>query len=296
MPDYTLGVDISHFEQRPSFQKLIDDGARFIAIKAWQGNSPDPDFEWARQQAEDNNLPWWGYIFDIATDTEASVQKFAAELGKGSYAMLDWEQQGVTNKVIDMAIDVLDAEGMNSIVYRGKYPPDAVTPKIASKPWFYAQYPSDPNALPAVPLWDGTQTPDWSKECAIWQYTGNGRLPGITTEIDLDRILMPLERLTTAWRTGVWSGTGAPQSTPQTPAQLHPSPAFSGAVLHLNSSGPDVTLLQVRLNASRPTPNPQIAMDGYFGIATLSAVKKFQASHGLTIDGIAGPATLGALS
>ena len=53
MPDYINGVDISHFQARPNFDKLIDDGVRLVLIKAWQGNSPDPDYEWSRQQAED---------------------------------------------------------------------------------------------------------------------------------------------------------------------------------------------------------------------------------------------------
>jgi N-acetylmuramoyl-L-alanine amidase len=37
------------------------------------------------------------------------------------------------------------------------------------------------------------------------------------------------------------------------------------------------------------------AIDGMYGYLTYSAVKKFQAKHGLTVDGIAGPQTLAAL-
>jgi N-acetylmuramoyl-L-alanine amidase len=37
------------------------------------------------------------------------------------------------------------------------------------------------------------------------------------------------------------------------------------------------------------------AVDGIYGDMTYSAVKKFQAKHGLTVDGIAGPQTLAAL-
>jgi GH25 family lysozyme M1 (1,4-beta-N-acetylmuramidase) len=275
MTAYTLGADVSHYELRPSIPQLIDDGVRFLGIKGWQGNSPDPDFEWSRQQAEANNLPWCAYIYSLATDTEASVGAFAAELTKGDVAFLDWEQTGVDSAVIEMAINVLDAAGMNSLVYRGKWPPGTVTPLIASKPWFYAQYPSLPSDLPAIPLWDGTGEPDWTTECLIWQFTGAGRLPGITTAIDLDRILMPLDAFTQSWKAGVWKGPGEKKH---------------------NFSGPDVALLQTRLNAGSPTPNPQLVVDAIFGPSTFAALKRFQAAHGLTADGVAGPLTLKALS
>jgi GH25 family lysozyme M1 (1,4-beta-N-acetylmuramidase) len=296
MTAYTLGADISHYENRPSIPQLIDDGVRFLGIKGWQGNSPDPDFEWSRQQAEANNLPWCAYIFDMATDTEASVGAFVAELTKGDVAFLDWEQTGVDSAVIEMAINVLDAAGMNSLVYRGKWPPGTVTPLIASKPWYYAQYPSLPSDLPAIPLWDGTGVPDWTTECLIWQFTGAGRLPGITTAIDLDRILMPLDAFTQAWKTGVWKGPGEKKHKHWQPAQTHPQAQFSGALLQLNSSGADVALLQTRLNAGSPTPNPQLVVDSIFGPSTLAVLKRFQAAHGLTADGIAGPLTLKVLS
>ena len=66
--------------------------------------------------------------------------------------------------------------------------------------------------------------------------------------------------------------------------------------LHLTSpptAGPEVKALQTRLQAlGYPVGTP----DGIFGPGTDACVKKFQADHGLTADGVAGPATLAALA
>lgn len=64
-------------------------------------------------------------------------------------------------------------------------------------------------------------------------------------------------------------------------------------VLKQGSSGPDVTALQQKLKALGFDPN---GVDGNFGPGTTKAVIAFQQSKGLQADGIAGPATLAALS
>src|SRR5215469_937646 len=179
---YINGCDVSHYQLRAPFDQLVADGNQFFLLKAWQGNAPDPDFEWARQQCEDRSLPFFGYVFDMATDTEATFTKFCAEMGKGVIPALDWEQAGVTSAIIELGIDICRSEqGRDPLVYRGKWPPDVVTPKIATCPWWYAQYPGSDTAAPRVPLWDGIGNYDPSTEALIWQWTGAGRLPGIST-------------------------------------------------------------------------------------------------------------------
>jgi hypothetical protein len=73
----------------------------------------------------------------------------------------------------------------------------------------------------------------------------------------------------------VAAGTGGATQTSQ-----------QSATLRVGSTGPAVTQLQRRLHVSAT---------GYYGSLTARAVKRFQRAHGLTADGVAGPATLRAL-
>jgi peptidoglycan hydrolase-like protein with peptidoglycan-binding domain len=75
---------------------------------------------------------------------------------------------------------------------------------------------------------------------------------------------------------------------PQTRAALARNRGGNGSssLLRTGSRGPAVAALQRALG---------IPADGIFGPQTRSAVRQFQARHGLTVDGIAGPQTLGAL-
>lgn len=64
--------------------------------------------------------------------------------------------------------------------------------------------------------------------------------------------------------------------------------------LATGSSGDAVECLQARLNAAM-TSGAELAVDGAFGPATDRAVREFQTSKSLVVDGIAGQQTLDAL-
>ena len=72
-------------------------------------------------------------------------------------------------------------------------------------------------------------------------------------------------------------------------------------VLRRGDSGAAVSLLQSRLNAAdtevagQPGHWATLAVDGDYGRRTAAAVKDFQADEDLTVDGVTGPATWGAL-
>lgn len=57
-------------------------------------------------------------------------------------------------------------------------------------------------------------------------------------------------------------------------------------IMRFGSRGDDVRAIQAEL---------QIPVDGHYGLITELAVKAFQVTHGLTVDGIVGPRTLAAL-
>ncbi len=64
------------------------------------------------------------------------------------------------------------------------------------------------------------------------------------------------------------------------------------ALSQLGSRGQEVRNIQTRLKAWGYYTG---SVDGIYGSKTVAAVKKFQKKHGLRVDGIAGPATLGAI-
>ena len=68
-------------------------------------------------------------------------------------------------------------------------------------------------------------------------------------------------------------------------------PLQADAAITWGSQGQDVRTLQQKLkNAGYYTGS----IDGIFGTATYEAIKKYQKANGLTVDGIAGSATLAA--
>ncbi len=68
--------------------------------------------------------------------------------------------------------------------------------------------------------------------------------------------------------------------------------AGSHSVLRRGAEGPDVVELQNELIEA----GLKVFADGDFGVNTEEAVKEFQKAHGLTSDGVVGPATWGALA
>ena len=67
--------------------------------------------------------------------------------------------------------------------------------------------------------------------------------------------------------------------------------AFAASTLRKGSSGGEVKTLQTLLNSN----GFSLVVDGKFGSNTLTAVKSYQSSHGLSVDGIVGSKTWASL-
>jgi len=76
------------------------------------------------------------------------------------------------------------------------------------------------------------------------------------------------------------------------PADIKSKPA-PRPTLRAGATGADVELMQERLNVHGA--RPPLTADRSFGPKTASALRKFQASHGLVTDDVCGPATWAAL-
>jgi peptidoglycan hydrolase-like protein with peptidoglycan-binding domain len=84
---------------------------------------------------------------------------------------------------------------------------------------------------------------------------------------------------------------GALQAAPPPPPPPPPPSAIT-RLLAMGCVGDDVRTLQDALRNAGFDPG---ASDGDFGPMTDAALRAFQAANGLVVDGVAGPATCGAL-
>jgi len=110
---------------------------------------------------------------------------------------------------------------------------------------------------------------------------------GVETTTSLVTTTATLTTTLTTSTTPSTTTTTTTSSTPTTPATLP-----EGVVLRRGAKGAEVRQVQEALVAL----GYSTTIDGKFGPATAQAVKSFQASSGLTDDGVVGPATLSALS
>lgn len=62
-------------------------------------------------------------------------------------------------------------------------------------------------------------------------------------------------------------------------------------ILNVGSRGEQVKQLQTALNRAGAELGIKLTVDGVYGSETKTAVMKIQRVHGLSVDGIAGPAT-----
>jgi lysozyme len=120
----------------------------------------------------------------------------------------------------------------------------------------------------------GVSTPPalgpWGQGYAFWQYSSTAAVPGVPGHMDVNRFAGSAEALKSYAETG---------KLIQMPA---PPPSLSS-----------VKAVQHALNELGQTP--ELSEDGQMGAATESAVKQFQASHGLAVDGVIGPNTRSAI-
>ena len=194
-----LGVDASHYQGAIDWPTLAAAGVGFAVIKATQGMGTDPMFLTNANGASDAGLITFAYPFLTPDDDDATVANFLSVTG-GMLPALDWEEAGVSDSVIERYIKGYeDKAGRSGLAYYGLYPPDNISALIESWPRWFPEYAEQPR----LSAWDGVSSPDWSKEWLVWQYTGSGRAPGVTTAIDLNRCAIPLTRLR------AWHDTGA---------------------------------------------------------------------------------------
>jgi len=250
------GCDYSHYQcppntsHPPDVAQMQASGIQFVMIKAWEGASPDPNFQENLANARTFGMPLMGYVYLHASDNNSSMQQCFDSLD-GAVIMLDWEENGVPASILEAWMDAYEARfGRQGTAYYGLYPPAQPTARIGLWPRVFPEYTSQSGLK--LPPWNGEPNPDWRGCWAIWQSSASGSVPGIAGHVDLDQLAPPI----TIEDLAAWLDNG----TPLPPRPDVVKPAIRMLQLGLNHMGYNAGAIDGLWG-----PNTQRAIDDYSG-------------------------------
>lgn len=264
------GIDVSHWQgpilwvnvagsgvQAPIIKQSGSDVGYFYVDSKYASNVANARAHYSRLGH---------YYFNGALNGTSAADRFSANLT--NYRAGDWlvyDAEGAYTSTTDAYQWLTRMRQLRPDAHLVVYMSSSVT---TSRNWSAVQ------ALGYVDLWVASygaspRTGPWPV-WAGWQYTDNGRVSGISGTVDRSYVA------TEAWGGTVIGGSGQASGS-----------GWYGSVPYGSYLGYDVRTTQRLLNAQ----GASLAVDGWYGSLTRAAVSAFQASHGLTVDGYAGPAT-----
>jgi GH25 family lysozyme M1 (1,4-beta-N-acetylmuramidase) len=190
---HVLGIDISNHQRAVDHKAVADAGYAFVIAKATEGTGyRDPWYPANRDGSLAAGLTFGAYHWlKPGPSARAQADAFLAytERGEGCrLVVLDAEEAGITDaQVVDWCRIVRDAcPGTEVVIYCGAY----TDPRQRSSGWldfvpWLAAYPTtaehpDPAGL-RLPVAPGP----WGR-WTLWQYTSNGRVPGVAGRCDVN--------------------------------------------------------------------------------------------------------------
>jgi len=160
------------------------DGIQFVMIKAWEADTPDPNYKQNLATARQGNLPIMAYVWLHASDNPSRMQACFDYLD-GAVIMLDWEQAGVPTAIVNKWQDEYEAyANRQGAIYYGLYPPDTPNARVGQWLRVFPEYCSYTN-IKLFP-WDGSPNPDWRNCWGIWQNSETATVDGIDGNSDTD--------------------------------------------------------------------------------------------------------------
>lgn len=205
-----LLIDTSAWQGQIDFAALKGHVAGLYA-KATQGlHSVDEQFRRSRDVARNRGIPCGGYHFvEMGADGALQAQHFLATMGTACtlIPMIDIEEGSFADASRTLLPGV--PESIEERISRFSHLIASVdrTLPIGKRCLIYTNYDTwttymgNTDAFCGHPLWCAQSLDPrtsglfggW-KSAALWQY-GEGRVPGITGTVDLDKLLVPIERL-----------------------------------------------------------------------------------------------------
>lgn len=186
------GIDVSHYQGVIDWDRVARAGISFAYVKTTEGvDGRDPRWAANRSGARAAGVHVGGYHYAQPGagpyDARAEAQQFLAALGP--QAPLDLppaldleEHHGLpARQLIAWAVEFLtylDSRSMRP-------------PVLYTGPAFYTEHLDNTRELDRWPLWIAHYTPAprpaAPRPWTFWQHTSAGRVPGISTAVDLDR-------------------------------------------------------------------------------------------------------------
>lgn len=200
-----LGVDVAKYQGTVNWEKVASAGAKFAMVRLGYRTArdgvivEDSNARYNLQEGSKAGIPMGGYFFSTAVTAEEAEEEAAwvADLAAKypiTYPIVfdcegfddeDSRQNGMTaQERTDVALAFL--KKIEKLGYRGMFYASASelterweTDRIRKnyKIWV-AQYPAQP--------YPDTQAPDYGGDWDMWQYTRSAKIPGISTEVDLN--------------------------------------------------------------------------------------------------------------
>jgi lysozyme len=192
-----LVIDISHWNEVTDWHAVRASGVLGVIHKFSQGVSYRDDmFNAARAGCEEAGLLFGRYHFAEGSDVMAQVRNFLADYRDGELLALDWEDNdGSTgtmslSQAVQFVEEVHALTGQMPVLYSGNTAKEALgspnTALMKCRLWL-AHYADDPVCPPG---WD---------EPWLWQWTDEGKTPGIAGNVDQDAWAGSHEALRQQW-------------------------------------------------------------------------------------------------
>lgn len=278
-------IDVSSYQGKPKWDQVKGAGYDGAIIRIRNSKGVDSSWEYNYQECGKYGLDRGAYRYSYALTTaqaKAEAQEVlrtldGRKLELGVWLDLEWKNQRSLGKakvkqIANAWMKVIRDAGYECNVYCNLDWYKNVCGGLDAQYWI-ARYPLDDKGIMVVKL-----RPNVGE--IGWQFSSKGRIPGISGNVDLD----------------VWYGTL--QSVPDVSVGGKTQNPYkdSGKLLKYNRltvgiAREDVRWLQWELREA----GYQLQIDGKFGPKTDLALRSYQSTHGLVVDGKCDPATRRAL-
>lgn len=283
-----FGIDVSRWQGEFDFAKAKAEGVTFVIIKGGGGDEGlyvDGQFERNYAKAKAQGLHVGCYWFSKALTVQQAKEEAAFFFSRCC-----------NGKQFDLPV-YIDVEHKSMLALDRKKLTDVILAwltymeSFGMEPGVYSflngfrQYMDDAR-LGDTPRWVAS----WSKTCSyqplgIWQFGGetnlirSNKIAGVVCDQDYMLVDYPAQ-IKAAGKNGFTKETGTAQKKEECEVKL--------PVLYKGRSGGCVKTLQILLNAYNKAG---LTVDGVFGAATDKAVRAYQKSRKLTVDGVVGEKT-----